>query len=32
MARFTSFSVQLRYYWFTGVAAAAALTGKSSQP
>lgn len=32
MTRFTSFSGQFRYYWFSGVAAAAVLAGKSSQP
>jgi hypothetical protein len=30
--RFTSFTGQFRYYWFTGVAAAAELAGKSGQP
>jgi hypothetical protein len=32
MARFTSFTGQFRYYWFTRIAAAAELAGKSSQP
>jgi hypothetical protein len=32
MMRFTSFTGQFRYYWFTGVAAAAALAGRSNQP
>jgi hypothetical protein len=29
MIRFTSFTGQFRYYWFSGVAAAAELAGRS---
>jgi hypothetical protein len=32
MMRFFSFTGQFHYYWFTGVAAAAGLAGRSSQP
>jgi hypothetical protein len=31
MMRFTSFTGQFRYYWFTGVAAAAGLARRSRQ-